>query len=188
MSLIAKSPAERVVPRILLLVDLDPQNALTRGVGLDPGRLGRTTREVLYDGNPLTDAAVAGSSPNVWVVPATLRMARADLELAAMRGGDVRPREATAVLSDFDDVLLDGPPSLGALTGNALAAARHLIIPVDSEPWALDTIDQLFEQADETCCYVTRQLRLLGVRLTRYRTRGAASSIRSLSGAGKPAI
>ena len=161
--------------RRVLLIDLDPQNALTRGVGLDPGRLGLTTREVLYDGNPLADAAVEGSSPNVWVVPANLRMVRADLELSAMRGGDVRLREATATLTGFDYVLLDCPPSLGALTGNALAAARHLIIPVDSEPWALDTIDQLFEQAEEIRRYVNRHLRLLGVLLTRYRSRGAAS-------------
>ena len=134
-----------------------------------------TTREVLYDGRPLTEAAVAGRPANVAVVPANLRMVRADLELSAMRGGDVRLREALAPLTGFDYVLIDCPPSLGALTGNALAAARFLIVPVDSEPWAMDTIDQLFEQADDIRRYVNRHLALLGGVLTRYRARNAAS-------------
>jgi chromosome partitioning protein len=89
-------------------------------------------------------------------------MVRADLELSAMRGGDVRLREALQPVHDFDYVLIDFPPSLAALTGNALAATQYLIVPVDSEPWALDTIDQLFEQVDEIRRYVNRELRLLG--------------------------
>jgi chromosome partitioning protein len=161
--------------RRVLLIDLDPQNALTRGVGLDPGHLISTTRDVLYGGRSILETAVPGQHPKVLVVPANLRMVRADLELSAMRGGDVRLREALQPVHDVDYVLIDCPPSLAALTGNALAAAQFLIVPVDSEPWALDTIDQLFEQADEIRRYVNRDLRLLGVVLTRYRTRSAAS-------------
>jgi chromosome partitioning protein len=156
--------------RRVLLVDMDPQFALTRGLGTDPRWAGPTVREVLFDGVPLREATIREVAPSIDLVPSNLLLAKADLDLAHLPAGDSRLKQAMeeAALSDYDCVLIDCPPSLGKLTFNALAAASYLLVPVDSAPWALDTIHQLFELADDVRRYVNQRLRLLGVLVTKY--------------------
>ena len=156
--------------RRVLLLDMDPQFALSRGLGLDPRRPGPTVREVLYERLPLGQAVVPDVFPGIDVIPANLLLAKADLDLAHLPAGDTRLLQALEAngAGPYDYVLIDCPPSLGKLTFNALAAAHHLLVPVDSAPWALDTIHQLFELADDVRAYVNRRLRLLGVLVTKY--------------------
>lgn len=158
------------VGRRVLLVDMDPQFALTRGLGSDPRWSGPTVREVLFDRVPLREAAIRQVFPGIDLVPSNLLLSKADLELAHLPAGDSRLKQAMeeAELREYDYVLLDCPPSLGKLTFNALGAASYLLVPVDSAPWALDTIHQLFELADDVRRYVNRRLRLLGVVVTKY--------------------
>lgn len=156
--------------RRVLLIDMDPQFALTRGLGIDPRRPGPTVREVLYERLPIGQAVIPNVFPSIDVVPSNLLLAKADLDLAHLPAGDTRLMQAMEAngVGPYDYVIVDCPPSLGKLTFNALSAAHFLLVPVDSAPWALDTIHQLFELADDVRAYVNKRLRLLGVLVTKY--------------------
>lgn len=156
--------------RRVLLVDLDPQFTLTRGVGVDPETTGRTIRDVLLDGQPLAAAIRPGVLPGVDLAPADLELATADLRLAEVPAGDLRLRRAFEDhdWTGYDLVVIDTPPSLGRLTINALGAASHLLVPVDSAPWAGKALARLFAVVTEVQRYLNRGLVVLGILLTKY--------------------
>src|SRR5918995_2552582 len=118
----------------VLLVDLDPQGNASSGVGLrvQPGQA--TIYDVLVGDLDLVDAIEPTSVRNLFVVPATIDLAGAEIELVSMFSRETRLSNAIDEIDDeFDVVLIDCPPSLGLLTVNALTAAKDVLIPIQCE-------------------------------------------------------
>lgn len=132
--------------RRVLLVDMDAQSNLTQGLGLNPVSLTRSVYDVLMDPAHGIAAAVQRSDYGVDLVPATLGLARAELVLAGHVGRELLLRRAlSAARADYDDILIDSPPSLGLLTLNALAAADTVMVPLQAHVFALSAMIHLEE-------------------------------------------
>jgi chromosome partitioning protein len=133
----------------VLLVDLDPQGNATSGVGLrvQPGQA--TIYDVLVSDLDLVDAIEPTSVRNLFVVPATIDLAGAEIELVSAFSREQKLRRALeSARGDFDVVLIDCPPSLGLLTVNALSAADGVIVPIQCEYYALEGLGALQRNAD----------------------------------------
>jgi chromosome partitioning protein len=130
--------------RKVLLVDLDPQGNATTGVGLRPGTFERTMYDVLVKSTAIEDVIEATGMPNLFVAPANINLAGAELELVGVISRETRLARALSGLeSEFDYIFIDCPPSLGLLTINALAAAREVLVPIQCEYYALEGLGQL---------------------------------------------
>jgi chromosome partitioning protein len=130
--------------RRVLLIDLDPQANLTLGLGLDPYQQQATTYEVLLNADKGAGFAVQSIGEGLDLIPATIDMAAAELELAGKIGRETLLREALTPLRDrYDYILIDPPPSLGLFTLNALVAASEVVIPLQVHVYALKGVAQL---------------------------------------------
>ena len=153
----------------VLLVDIDPQGNTTTGVGIDKRAMDSDAYAVLLEDAPLADVVRPTDVENLGIVPATLRLAGSEVELVAMPEREHRLAHALApVLSDYDYILIDCPPSLGLLTVNALAAARELIIPVQAEYYALEGLSQLTQIVDHVRAELNPGLTIFGVLITMF--------------------
>lgn len=148
-----------------LVVDADAQHTLSRHLGVLPRGI-PTMRDVLFDGLPVREAAVT-VRPNLRLAPASLTLANADVALSQLAGSDLRLRRAMAD-PDWEICIIDCPPSLGKLCVNALVASTHLLVPIDSAPYALEGLDMLMQTVDEARSYYNPELRFLGALLTLY--------------------
>ncbi|NJK81687.1 MAG: ParA family protein [Chloroflexaceae bacterium] len=130
--------------RRVLLIDLDPQSNLTMGWGLNPNEQANTSYEVLLNPEQGAGFAVQPIRDHIDLIPATLDMAAAELELAGKIGRETLLRKALApIRAAYDYILIDPPPSLGLCTLNALAAATEVLIPLQTEVYALKGMAQL---------------------------------------------
>ena len=128
----------------ILIVDIDPQGNTTTGVGIDKRTVDKDVYNVLLQHAPISEVAHPTEVENLAIVPATLNLAGAEIELVSALQRENRLKTAlSAVLRDYDEVLIDCPPSLGLLTINALTAANEVIIPVQAEYYALEGLSQL---------------------------------------------
>lgn len=128
----------------VLLVDIDPQANLTSGLGLDPASLKYSVYEVLLNSSKGVEFATIPTSAGVDLVPSTLALAGAELELSGKIGREFLLRDALApVVPYYDYILIDPPPSLGLFTVNALVAASTVIVPLQAQSYALQAIPQL---------------------------------------------
>jgi chromosome partitioning protein len=146
-----------------LVVDLDPQANATSGLGM---RANGTSSYDLLDGAPLQELAKATQFDNLFLVPAKPELAGAAVELAQRDGGDRFLAQALAGADGFDFVLLDCPPSLGPLTVNALAASDRVIVPVQTEYYALEGLAQLVQSINMIKARLNPKLEIAGVLLT----------------------
>jgi len=159
----------------VLLVDLDPQGNATTALGVDhpPGTPG--TYEVLMAGATLSDHVVdSPEAPNLKVLPATIDLAGAEIELVSIVARENRLKRALrAYLQDHhaDYVFLDCPPSLGLLTLNALVAANEILVPIQCEYYALEGVTQLMRTIDLVKGELNDELRLSIVLLTMFDAR-----------------
>ena len=130
--------------RRVLVVDCDPQGNTTTGFGVDKHGMQRDIYNVLMQEASIDDVAIATEIDTLTLVPATINLAGAEIELVSMLSRETRLRQALQpVASRYDFVLIDCPPSLGLLTINALTAAEEAIIPVQAEYYALEGLSQL---------------------------------------------
>ena len=130
----------------VLLIDVDPQGNATSGLGLDRRRLKASVYDVLLDELPLREAVVNTRVRGLQVVPATIDLAGAEIELVPRIGRESRLKQALDPVRDqYDFVLMDCPPSLGLLTINALTAADSILIPIQCEYYALEGLTQLMD-------------------------------------------
>lgn len=153
----------------VLVVDLDPQGNATSGLGVDRGQISLSIYDVLLKDVPLVDAIEPTSFRDLFVVPATIDLAGAEIELVPQLLREHRLRVALApVLADFTVILIDCPPSLGLLTINALGAAGEVLIPIQCEYYALEGLTQLLRNIDIVRVALNQQLSVSGVVLTMF--------------------
>lgn len=163
--------------RNVLLVDLDPQGNASTGLGIEASERKLTTYDLLIDEAPLSEVVIETSIDGLWIAPATTDLSSADIELVsnekrshllhdAVRGQDV---------VDFDYVLIDCPPSLNLLTVNAMVAADSVLVPLQSEFFALEGLSQLMLTVREVRQTANPNLRIEGVVLTMYDARNNLS-------------
>ena len=161
----------------VLVVDLDPQANATTGLGIDRRKVDKSTYDVLAGDTPMGEIARSTAIKNLSVVPASLDLAGAEIELAGAMAREKKLDEALeGIAGEFELVFLDCPPSLGLLTVNALAAAEDLIVPVQCEYYALEGLGQLVETADRVRRSLNPELRIAGFVLTMYDGRTKLSS------------
>jgi chromosome partitioning protein len=169
--------------RRVLVVDSDPQGNTTTGFGVDKARLSHDVYHVLMLEIPLERVVVATDVENLWLAPATINLAGADVELVAALSRETRLRQALVpVNARYDFVLIDSPPSLGLLTINALTAASDCIIPVQAEFYALEGLAQLTSVIWRVRDALNPTLHVSGVLVTMFdgRTRLSLEVIREL--------
>ena len=155
--------------RRVLLIDLDPQGNASSGLGIDRGSIEVSIYDVLLKESPLEDAVEPTSVLNLFVVPATIDLAGAEIELVSLFSRETRLKTAIAEIEkDYDVVLIDCPPSLGLLTVNALTAAAEVLIPIQCEYYALEGLSQLLKNVDLVSSNLNPRLKVGGVVLTMY--------------------
>ncbi len=128
----------------VLVVDCDPQGNTTTGFGIEKHGLHHDVYDVLMQQATIDDVAQRTELEHLMLVPATINLAGAEIELVSALSRETRLRQAVVpVASRYDYVLIDCPPSLGLLTINALTAAEEIVIPVQAEYYALEGLSQL---------------------------------------------
>jgi chromosome partitioning protein len=128
----------------VLVVDLDPQGNASTGLGINIRGLQASMYDVILNDVPLEDCIEASSVRNLFVAPASLDLAGAEIELVPAFSRELRLKTALSeVLDDYDYVLIDCPPSLGLLTVNGMAAATEVLVPIQCEYYALEGLGQL---------------------------------------------
>ena len=128
----------------VLVMDLDPQGNASTGLGLNPRNMSASMYDVILNDLPLEDCVEPSSVRNLFVAPASLDLAGAEIELVPAFSREQRLKRALdEVIDDYDFVLIDCPPSLGLLTVNGLAAATEVLVPIQCEYYALEGLGQL---------------------------------------------
>lgn len=153
----------------VLLVDLDPQGNTTSGLGVDRSAIKHSTYDLLVDDVAAEDVIEPSSVRDLFLVPATIELAGAEIELVSMFSREHRLENAlTTVIDDYDFILIDSPPSLGLLTINGLTAADEVLIPIQCEYYALEGVGQLMRNIQLVQTSLNPQLDVEGVVLTMY--------------------
>jgi chromosome partitioning protein len=152
--------------RRTLLVDLDPQ-ANSSISYLDVRNIPRSMFDVLSNGTALSEVISASPVPNLDIAPARIALAKLESQLIGEVDAHFRLKDRLDVLSDrYDFVVIDTPPALGLITVNALVAATHLLIPVQSSYFALEGTDDLLETVEKIRARPNPNLKLLGAVIT----------------------
>lgn len=129
-----------------LLVDIDPQGNSTGGVGIDKNKLETCIYHALMGEKPLKDIILHTDFKNLDLAPANIHLTRAEIELGRLNGSEKALRESVKdVVSKYDYIFIDSPPSFGLLTLNSLVAAKSVIIPTQCEYYALEGLTQALE-------------------------------------------
>lgn len=154
----------------VLLIDLDPQGNASTGLGLATDDRRMTTYDLIVEEAPLDAVAVRTDVENLWICPATTDLASADLQLHGAGNRSLRLREAlkSPAADAFDYVLIDCPPALSLLTVNAMTAAHSVLVPLQSEFYALEGLSQLMLTIREIRTTANPGLRIEGIVLTMY--------------------
>jgi chromosome partitioning protein len=156
----------------LLVVDLDPQGNATTGLGLNPRDVTGSIYDVILNDVPLEDVVEPTSVKNLFVAPATIDLAGAEIELVSQMSRELRLKKAIDAVRDlYDLVLIDCPPSLGLLTVNGLAAADDVIVPIQCEYYALEGLGQLLRNVALVQANINTGLEVRGIVLTMYDAR-----------------
>lgn len=156
----------------VLLIDTDAQGNATSGLGVQKSTIEREIYDVLINDVPIKETIIPTSHKGLDIVPATIQLSGAEIELTPMMARETRLRDAIDdVKDDYDYILIDCPPSLGLLTINAFTACDSILIPVQSEYYALEGLSQLLNTIKLVQKHFNKQLRIEGVLLTMYDAR-----------------
>ncbi|MCJ7421180.1 ParA family protein [Sphingomicrobium astaxanthinifaciens] len=161
----------------VLLVDLDPQGNASTGLGIGASDRERSSYDLLVEDEGVERLARATKVPRLDIVPATVDLSGAEIEMVELSDRVTRLRDKFARIPEgkWDICLIDCPPSLGLLTVNAMVAARHLLVPLQCEFFALEGLSQLLKTVDRVRGGVNRELEILGIALTMYDRRNNLS-------------
>jgi len=153
----------------VLIIDLDPQGNATTGLGINSRALDFSIYDVLLAEVPLEDCVESTSVRNLFIAPASLDLAGAEIELVPAMSREMRLRNAISrVKDDYDYILIDCPPSLGLLTVNALAAADEVMVPIQCEYYALEGLGQLIRNINLVQKNLNTALELSSIILVMY--------------------
>jgi chromosome partitioning protein len=172
----------------VLVVDMDPQGNATTGLGLTPAARARGTYQAVVERAPILDCVVATLVPGLDVVPSSIDLSGAEIELVDLAQREYRLREALPpALPKYDYVFIDCPPALGLLTLNALAAADAVLVPLQTEFYALEGLSHLVRTIERVRRSVNPDLEVQGVVLTLFDRRNnlcnmVAEDVRSYLG------
>ena len=155
--------------KTVLLCDIDPQGNTTSGYGISKRGGIVSSYEVLVSSRPAAEAVIKTEFTNVSVMPASMDLAGAEIELSGMESRESRLKTALAPLRDkYDYIIMDCPPSLGLITLNALNAADTFLVPIQCEYYALEGLSQLMSTVRVVKRQYNPQIELEGVLLTMY--------------------
>lgn len=158
--------------RKVLLIDSDPQGNSTSGLGFEKNYIKKCIYDVLINETPMNEVILKTNYENLWMVPATIQLAGAELELVTLMGRENRLKKALdRVKYDYDYVLIDCPPSLSLLTLNALMAASSVMIPIQCEFYALEGVSQLMNTIQLVQRNLNPALKLEGAVMTMFDAR-----------------
>lgn len=160
----------------VLIIDFDPQGNATSGLGLGKANLTRTMTEVMLGEATLADTVVSTKYKGLDIAPTTPHLANAEVELAKRQKKFMQLRNAIASVADrYDYIIIDSPPSLSLLTVNGMVASDYLLLPVQTEFYALEGVAQLLESMKLVKKAMNPGLKLLGVLATMYDKRTTLS-------------
>jgi chromosome partitioning protein len=161
----------------VLLVDLDPQGNASTGLGIGQSARTHSSYDVLLGDVAIDEAVVATRVPRLDLLPATVDLSGAEVEMVALPDRTHRLEQAFGEVPQgrWDIVMMDCPPSLGLLTVNALVAARHLLVPLQCEFFALEGLSQLLQTVERVRVAFNPSLSILGVALTMFDRRNNLS-------------
>jgi chromosome partitioning protein len=161
----------------VLLVDLDPQGNASTGLGVSQAQRSRSSYDVLIGSASPVEVAVATRVPRLDLLPATQDLSGAEVEMVGLEDRAHRLERALVATPPgrWDICLIDCPPSLGLLTVNALVAARHLLVPLQCEFFALEGLSQLLQTVERIRVSFNPELSILGVALTMFDRRNNLS-------------
>lgn len=153
----------------ILVVDLDPQGNTTSGYGIEKEELEYSIYDSLLDDYPVGDVIMQTCEPHVFILPSTIQLAGAEVELVGMKKREYALKDILDPIKEhFDLIIVDCPPSLGLLTVNALVAADELLIPIQCEFYALEGVSKLIESMKMVKGRLNPELEIFGVLLTMY--------------------
>jgi chromosome partitioning protein len=156
----------------VLLVDIDPQGNTTSGIGINKADVANCIYDVLINDVHPKDAILETNVPNLKIIPATIQLAGAEIELVPTISREVRLKKALHLVKhNFDYILIDCPPSLGILTINSLTAADSVLIPIQCEYYALEGLSQLLNTVRLVQKHLNTTLQIEGVLLTMFDAR-----------------
>ena len=151
----------------ILLIDMDAQGNATSGLGIRKGEVDKEIYDVLINEVPLEEVVLSTSRENLFIVPATIQLAGAEVELTSLMARETRLKSAIETIGNqYDYVLIDCPPSLGHLTINAFTASDSVLIPVQCEYYALEGLSQLLNTVRLVQKHFNKELKVEGVLLT----------------------
>lgn len=152
-----------------LLVDIDPQGNSTSGLGVNKKGLEKTSYGIITEAFSAEECVIKTRFENVYLIPSSMDLAGAEIELADMERRESRLKNALALIrDDFDFILLDCPPSLGLVTLNGLCAADTLMVPIQCEFYALEGLSQLIGTVRTVKRLYNPLIEIEGVVLTMY--------------------
>lgn len=161
----------------VLVVDFDPQGNATTGFGLDKDSSCENIYTLITERSNIDDSIKPTNVPGVDIIPSTVDLSGAELELAGVVAREYRLiNELNKVKENYDYIFIDCPPSLGLLTINALTAASDILIPLQSEFFAMEGLAQLFRTIELVKRSINPNLNIMGVLLTMFDKRNKLSS------------
>jgi chromosome partitioning protein len=161
-----------VLEKKVLLIDADPQANTTSGVGFDPRKIENGIYESLMNDFDVRQAIVQTNSPNLFLLPASIDLVGAELELINKPNREyILKGIVNEIKDDYDYIIIDCAPSLGIVTTNALTAANSIIIPIQCEYFALEGLGKLLNTIKIVQSRLNKELEIEGLLLTMYDTR-----------------
>jgi chromosome partitioning protein len=156
----------------VLLVDVDPQGNASSGLGVEKDKLDQCIYDVLINEVPIKSVMLPSEIPGLDVIPATIQLAGAEIELVTVISRESKLKKALEkAVGEYDYIIMDCPPSLGLLTLNALTAADSIIIPIQCEYYALEGLGQLMNTIFLLQKHLNPRLEIEGVLLTMFDAR-----------------
>jgi len=156
----------------VLVIDNDPQGNATSGLGIVRDNISSCLYNVIVDGDPIEEIIIPTIIQGLYVVPATIQLAGAEIELVSAISREHKlKRAADSIREQFDFIIIDCPPSLGLLTLNALTAADKILIPIQCEYYALEGLSLLMNTVNLVQKHLNPALQILGVLLTMFDAR-----------------
>lgn len=165
------------IQKSVLIIDLDPQGNATTGLGVRRSAIKKSIYDVIFEDCAIVDAATETSIPGLSVVPSSVHLSGAEVELVSATKREFRLKKAFSVPMPYDFIIIDCPPSLNLLTLNALVAVHSIVVPLQCEFYALEGLSQLTKTVSLVRQKYNPDLNIQGVVLTMYDSRNKLSAM-----------